>query len=154
MRRTPAILLLGILVVVLASRFSSGFSDATFTSSSASSGTVQAAQDWTAPTVAVTDPGPSVQGTVTLSATAGDAESGVTSVTLQYLAPGASTWTTICTDTTAPYSCAWATGSLADGSYDLRARAVNGAGYTSLSDSVRTTVANNVVVVLADDYES
>ncbi|NYI44672.1 hypothetical protein BJ993_001752 [Nocardioides aromaticivorans] len=150
MRRTPAILILGILVVALASRFSSGFSDATFTSSSASSGTVEAAQDWTAPAVTLANPGTPLQGTVTLSATATDAESGIASVTLQYLAPGASTWTTVCTDTTAPYSCAWATGSLADGSYDLRARAVNGAGYTSLSDSVRTTVANNVVVVLAD----
>lgn len=150
MRRTPVILLLGILVVVLAGRFSSGFSDATFTSTSASSGTVRAASDWTAPAVAVTHPGTPVQGTVTLAATATDAESGITSVTLQYLAPGASTWTTLCTDTTAPYSCAWATGSLADGTYDLRARAVNGAGYTSLSDTVRTTVANNVVVVLAD----
>lgn len=150
MRRTPVILLLGILVVALASRFSSGFSDATFTSSSASAGTVQAAQDWTAPAVTVTDPGSSVQGTVTVAATASDAESGIASATLQYLAPGASTWTSICTDTTAPYSCAWATGAVADGTYDLRARAVNGAGYTSLSDSVRTTVANNVVVVLAD----
>ena len=41
MRRTPAILLLGILVVALAARFSSGFSDATFTSSSATAGTVR-----------------------------------------------------------------------------------------------------------------
>lgn len=150
MRRTTAILLLGILVAVLASRFSSGFSDATFTSSSAASGTVRAASDWTAPAVAVTHPGTPVQGTVTLAATATDAESGITSVTLQYLAPGASTWTTVCTDTSAPYSCTWSTAGLADGTYDLRARAVNGAGYTSLSDTVRTTVANNVVVVLSD----
>ncbi|HVK27718.1 MAG TPA: Ig-like domain-containing protein [Nocardioides sp.] len=150
MRRTPAILLLGILVVALASRFSSGFSDATFTSSSAASGTVRAASDWTAPAVTLTNPGTPLQGTVTLAATATDAESGITSVTLQYLAPGASTWTTLCIDATAPYSCAWATGSMVDGTYDLRARALNGAGYTTLSDTVRTTVANNVVVVLAD----
>lgn len=150
MRRTPVILLLGILVVVLAGRFSSGFSDATFTSSSANGGTVRAASDWTAPAVTVTNPGTPVQGTVTLAATASDAESGITSVALQYLAPGASTWTTVCTDTTAPYSCAWATGSLADGTYDLRARALNGAGYLTVSDTVRTTVANNVVVVLTD----
>lgn len=150
MRRTPAILLLGILVVALAARFSSGFSDATFTSSSATAGTVRAASDWTAPAVTLSPPGTPLQGTVTLTATATDAESGIASVTLQQLAPGTSTWTTVCTDTTAPYSCAWNTAAVADGTYDLRARAVNGAGYTSVSDTVRTTVANNVVVVLAD----
>lgn len=150
MRRTAAIVVLGILVLALAVRGSSGFSDATFTSSSANAGTVRAASDWTAPTVTVTHPGTPLRGTVTLAATATDAESGIASVTLQYLAPGAATWTTICTDTVAPYSCAWNTGALGDGTYDLRARAVDGAGYSSLSDSVRTAVANNVLVVLND----
>ncbi len=150
MRRTPVIVLLGILVVVLAGRFSSGFSDATFTSSSAASGTVRAASDWTAPAVTTTHPGTPLRGTVTLAASATDAESGIASVTLQYLAPGAATWTTVCTDTSAPYSCAWSTAALADGIYDLRARAVDNAGYTALSDTVRTTVANNVLVVLND----
>lgn len=148
MRRTSAIVVLGLLLMTLAARHSSGFSDATFTSASANAGTVRAASDWTAPAVTTDHPGTPLQGTVTLAASATDTESGIASVTLQYLAPGAATWTTVCTDTSAPYSCAWSTSALADGTYDLRARAVNGAGYTSLSDTVRTTVANNVLVVL------
>ncbi len=127
-----------------------GFSDATFVSTSANPGTVRAAADWTPPAVSVTDPGTPVQGTVTLAASATDAESGIVSVALQYLAPGATSWTTLCTDTTAPYSCSWNTKAGADGAYDLRARAVNGAGYATTSDTVRTTVANNVLVVLGD----
>ncbi|WP_028657215.1 Ig-like domain-containing protein [Nocardioides sp. J54] len=153
MRRTTAIVLLGLVVLTGSSRLFSGFSDATFTSTSANVGTVRAAADWTAPTVAVTSPGTPVQGTVTLAATASDAESGISSVTLQYLAPGTTSWATLCTDTVAPYTCSWATGSMADGTYDLRARATNGAGYTTVSEVVRTTVANNVLVVLSDPGE-
>lgn len=150
MRRVNALLLLALLLVGAGTRLTSGFSDATFVGSTTNTGTVRAAADWTAPAVSVTNPGTPVQGTVSLAATATDAESGIASVTLQYLAPGASTWTTICTDTTAPFGCAWSTASIADGTYDLRARALNGAGYLTVSDTVRTTVANNVVVVLAD----
>ncbi|TWG91133.1 hypothetical protein L615_008300000110 [Nocardioides sp. J9] len=153
MRRTTAIVLLGLVVLTGSARLFSGFSDATFTSTSANVGTVRAAADWTAPAVAVTSPGTPVQGTVTLAATASDAESGISSVTLQYLAPGTTSWATLCTDTVAPYTCSWATGSMADGTYDLRARATNGAGYTTVSEVVRTTVANNVLVVLSDPGE-
>ena len=85
--------------------------------------------------------------------TATDAETGIASVTLEQLAPGAGDWATICTDTTAPYTCAWSTGpgtgAVADGQYSLRARATDNAGYETVSDSVRTTVANNMLVVLA-----
>lgn len=126
------------------------FSDATFTSQSASTATVRAAADWTPPTVAVTSPGNPVQGTVTLAATASDTETAITSVSLQYFAPNASAWTTVCTDTTAPYSCSWDTAAVADGLYDLRATATNAAGYSATSTEVRTTVANKVLVVLND----
>lgn len=132
---------------------STPFSDATFVRSTTNTATVRAASDWTPPAVTLTPPASPVQGTVTLTATATDAESGVTSVVFQYLAPGASSWTTACTATTAPYSCAWDTRTGADGGYDLRARAVNGAGYTTVSDVVATTVANNVLVVLGNPGE-
>lgn len=127
-----------------------GFSDATFTSRSTTTATVNAAADWTPPSVSVTSPGTPVQGTVTVNATATDAQSAITSVVIQYLAPGASTWTTLCTDTVAPYSCSWNTAAGADGIYDLRAIGYNAANYSTTSDEVRTTVANNVLVVVND----
>lgn len=152
MRRTSALLLLAVLLLTGATRLlgSTGFSDATFTSSSTSSGSVRAAADWTAPSVTLDDPGTSVRGTVTLTATASDAESAITSVVFQSLAPGATTWTTLCTDSVAPFSCTWNTTSGADGAHDLRVRASNAAGYSTTSELRRTTVANNVLVVLND----
>ena len=62
-----------------------------------------------APTVALTNPGSYLGGTVTLSATASDAGTGVQDVTIQQRAAGAGPWTDVCTDTTAPYSCSFNT---------------------------------------------
>jgi len=130
-----------------------GFSSATFSASTQSTATVRAAVDWTPPTVSVVSPGSAVKGTTTITTNATDAETGIASVTLEQLAPGAADWVAVCTDTTAPYTCAWSTGAntaaVADGQYSLRARATDKAGYETISDSVRTTVANNVLVVLA-----
>ena len=109
---------------------------------------IGAAPDWNPPTVSLTSPGTSVKGTVTLTATASDAESGIQNVSIDYLASNG-TWVTICTTAVTPYSCSWNTTGLADGSYDLRARAVDNAGYTATSATVRTTVANNLLVVLS-----
>lgn len=152
MRRTSALLLLAVLLLTGATRLlgSTGFSDATFTSTSTSTGSVRAAADWTAPSVALNDPGTSVQGTVTLTAAASDAESAITSVVFQSLAPGATTWTTLCTDSVAPFTCTWNTATGPDGAHDLRVRASNAAGYSTTSELRRTTVANNVLVVLND----
>lgn len=125
-----------------------GFSSATFTSRTQATATVQAAVDWTPPTVSVVSPGSAVKGTTTVSVTATDGETGVAAVVLEQLAPGASDWASICTDTTAPWSCAWNTAVVPDGQYSLRARATDMAGYETTSDAVRTTVANNVLVVL------
>lgn len=126
-------------------------SGATFTSVSANgSSTVAAAGDWTPPTVAVQSPGTSVKGATTIVADASDARSGIANVVIEYLAPGAATWTTLCTATTSPYSCAWNTAAGADGGYSLRATATDNAGYSTTSDPVTTVVANNLTVVLAD----
>lgn len=126
-----------------------GFSSAAFTSSSTSTATVQAAIDWTPPTVALQNPGSPVKDTVTLTATASDAETGVKDVTIQYFS-SAGAWTTLCTTTVAPYSCAWNTKAVTDGSYSLRAIANDNAGYTTVSDILTTTVANNLLIVLTD----
>lgn len=117
-------------------------SSATFTSVTVPAlATVQAASDWTPPTVALNAPAAAVRGTVTLTATASDADSGVADVRIQARLVGASSWTTICTVTTSPYSCSWATGT-ANGAHELRAVATDRAGNTATS-AVRTTLVDN-----------
>ena len=95
------------------------------------SATLSLRVDNTAPSsVALTDPGSPLSGSVTLTATAVDAGSGIASVRIERAPAGGSTWTEVCTDTAAPYSCAW---SDADGLYDLRAVATDVAGNTRTS---------------------
>jgi hypothetical protein len=151
-RRTAA-LAGAVAVLVTLAVSATGFSSATFTARTLNPvGTVTAASDWTPPTVAVTPPaGGGVSGTATVAATASDAQSGVAQVVVQYQAADASTWTTLCTDTTAPYACSWDTRTAAtpDGPYDLRAVATDKAGYSTTSDPVRTYVANSFAIVLA-----
>jgi hypothetical protein len=144
-------LLVVALLVVVAAVAMTGSSSASFVASTGSTGTVSAAADWTPPTVAVTAPaaGTAVKGTVSVTATASDADSGVATVTIQRAAAGTSTWTTICTTSTSPSSCSWSTTAVADGAYALRAVAVDKAGNSATSASVRTTVANSLTVVLA-----
>jgi len=146
MRRALYVLVLLAAVMVTLPSFSS----ASFTSSSSATGTVSAAADWTPPTVTLTSPGAAVQGTATISAEASDSGLGVKDVTIEYGVAGSGTWTTLCTDATAPYSCAWNTTALADGAYVLRARATDLAGYSTTTDAVRTSVANKLSVVMTD----
>jgi hypothetical protein len=91
------------------------------------------------PAVALTNPGSPLTGTVTLNATASDG-GGVASVVFERSPTGANTWTTICTDATAAYSCSFNTTTVADGAYDLRARATDNFGRTASA-----TVASRVV---------
>jgi hypothetical protein len=88
--------------------------------------------DTTPPTVTLADPGAFLRGTRTLSATASDA-SGVTQVVFQLSPTGQNSWTTIATDTDAPYSTDFATTSVADGVYDFRAVATDPAGNAGAS---------------------
>ena len=149
MRIPNALAVLVALLVVGLPVSGTKFSTAAFTDTTRSTATVTAAADWTPPQVSLKDPGTPVKGTVTLTATASDAETGVREVWIQYL-PAGGAWTTICTVATAPYSCAWDTKTVADGAYDLRARATDNAGYSATSTVVSTTVANSLLVVLAD----
>ncbi|MET1058209.1 MAG: Ig-like domain-containing protein [Nocardioides sp.] len=96
----------------------------------------------------MTDPGTPLSGTVTVAATASDARSAVASVDIQRAPNGSSTWTTICTDNVAPYSCSWVTTGVTDGTYQLRAVATDTAGYSATSTSVTTTVVNSATVTL------
>ena len=91
--------------------------------------------DNNAPTVTMDDPGAWISGTPTLSATAADGDgAGVTSVTFEYAPAGTSSWTTACSDATAPYSCSFDGTGLTEGAfYDFRAVAVDGAGFGTAS---------------------
>lgn len=125
------------------------FSTAAFTARTTNLlSTIAAAADWTPPTVSMVDPGSPIKGTVSLTATAADGESGIAGVVIQQQAANAATWTPVCRATVAPYTCSWNTTAVADGSYDLRAVATDGAGFSTTSVTVRTIVANNVLIVL------
>lgn len=99
-----------------------------------------ATADSTSPTsVTLTNPGSPLRGDVTLSGTA----TGVANARFQYAPAGTTTWSDGCTDTTVPYSCPLATTTLADGLYDLRLLAVDGAGNTTASTIVTSRRIDN-----------
>jgi chemotaxis methyl-accepting protein methylase len=100
--------------------------------------------DNTGPAMMLTNPaaGAYVRGTIDVTATATDA-TGVTSIAVQYRLDGAGTWTTLCTDSTAPYSCALNTAPLTSGSpYEIRLAGTDTLGNTSTSTPVKVTVDN------------
>ena len=109
------------------------------TDTSANSDATPASRSWTidatAPSAALADPGSLVRGTVSLSPSADDGTgSGVASLIVQRSPTGGGTWTTIGTN--------WNTTSVADGTYDLRARATDNAGNASNS-ALRTVTVDN-----------
>lgn len=126
-RRYPfALLALGIVGFFVPQVFSS----ALFTSGSSNTASVGAAVDWTPPSVTLTYPGDAIRGTVVLNAVASDMETGIKNVVFQRSLSDANVWTTICTDTVAPYTCSFVTTSLAEDYYDLRAIATDNSNYT------------------------
>ncbi len=96
--------------------------------------------DATPPNVALADPGSSVRGTVTLDPSADDGSgSGVANLIVQRSPAGAGTWTTI--------DASWDTTTVADGSYNLRARATDNTG--NVADSpIRTVTVDNTAPTL------
>ena len=99
--------------------------------------------DNTTPTAALTDPGSPLRATVTLNATGTDSGSGVLNVAIQRAPTGTSTWTTICTDATSPYSCSWNTTGVSDAGYDLRAVTTDNAGNVTNSSTVSNRLVDN-----------
>lgn len=141
-------ILAALVALVLAT--STAFSAAAFTATTANaSNTFTAAADWAPPSVSLASPGTTLKGSVSLTAEASDAESGIRNVAIQYLPPGGA-WTTLCTRASAPYACPWNTMGLPDGAYSLRAVATDNAGLTATSAAVQTTVANTFSVALED----
>ena len=94
--------------------------------------------DTTSPTVSITAPtsGATVSGSVNVTAEASDA-SGVSRV--EFLVDGALK----ATDTSAPYSFSWDTGSSSNGSHTLTATAVDTFGNSGTSTGVTVTVSNS-----------
>jgi hypothetical protein len=84
------------------------------------------------PTVTLADPGTPITNTVTLTANAADG-GGVASVVFARSKAGLNTWTTICTDAVAPYTCAFDTTAITEQAYDLRAVVTDNAGRTATS---------------------
>jgi hypothetical protein len=106
----------------------------------ASAATTSRIVDNTGPTVAVTPPG-MFRGTVTVNATATDPR-GVAGLVIQRSPAGADDWTTLCTDTSSPYSCSWSSTGLTDGAYDVRAVAQDNLGNQATSAIVSAYVNN------------
>jgi uncharacterized membrane protein YeiH len=100
--------------------------------------------DTTPPTVSLTaPPAGTVSGNVTVTATAND-NIGVAGV--QFLLNGANLGSE---DTAAPYSMVWNSASVANGSYQLAARARDAAGNLTTSATVTVTVSNTSVGLVA-----
>lgn len=95
--------------------------------------------DTTPPTVNVSSPseGSTVNGQVSISATASDADSGIQKV--EFLVDGA----VVGQDTTSPYTYSWDTTAVADGSHVITARATDGSSNTATSASVNVMVQNS-----------
>ena len=98
--------------------------------------------DNTVSSVSMENPGAVLTGTVTLAASA-SSTAGVASVRIDRAPSGTTTWTTVCTDQTAPYSCTWNTTTVADGSYDFRAVLVDGRGVTTTSATMSNRRVDN-----------
>jgi len=94
------------------------------------------------PTVTVTDPGSVLYGSRTITAVATSGV-GISSVELQYAPTGSTAWKLLGTTTSAPYAVAWATTSVPDGEYDVRAIATDSAGNRTTSAAVTRRVVDN-----------
>ena len=106
--------------------------------------------DNTAPLTTLTPPAATLSGTVALSATADDgAGSGVANVKFQRSPAGAGSWTDMCTDNAAAYTCSWNTTAVGDGNYDLRTVATDNVGKVGYSSVVANRRTENYVPTAA-----
>lgn len=143
-------MIVGLSVLLLGASALAGVSTsgADFTHTTQTGAVVTADADWTPPSVAVVDPGFVVSGSVELTATASDGQTTVATVEIQYRAQGATDWTSICVNPVSPWSCTWATTSVADGVYELRAIATDVEANVKTSAIVTTEVYNTAGVVI------
>lgn len=124
---------------------------ATSGAKSYTSDAVRTIADNTAPSTTMQDPGTPLKGTVTTTATASDAHSGLAKVVIQYALSGSTTFKDICTDTAAPYSCSFDTTTTADGTYTFRSVATDVAGTSTTSTTVTGRIVDNSYATVAVD---
>ena len=137
-------IILGILALAAIAAAGVGASGAAFTSASKNPvNSFAAANDWTGPSVTLANPGSPVRGTVALSATATDNRSSMASVTFQRRPSSGGQWSDIGSDAQTPFTANWNTSGLTDGSYDLRAVALDAAGNSTTSAVVATRLVDN-----------
>lgn len=104
--------------------------------------------DNTAPTATLSVPSGILSGTVDLTATSGDAGSGVASVDFQYRLSGVTSWSSCGTDTGSPYACTLATSPLTNGAtYEFRAVATDQVGNATATTTQSRTVDNTPATV-------
>jgi chitinase len=119
-----------------------GSSQAAYVAQSANPGQVfSSASSFNTVAVTLTDPGTPLRGIKMLNAVA-TSDRGMSSVTFQTSPAGANTWTTACTASSSPYSCAWDSSTVADGLRDVRAVALDSAGYSKTDTVVNRRVDN------------
>ncbi len=139
--------LVALLVLATAGVASSG---ADFTATSASPTTITAAADFNTVAVSMTAPPATLTASQALTAEA-TSERGIASVAFQQAPAGTSDWVDICVDTMHAYGCSWDTLAVADGAYQLRARATDGAGYTRTTTPTAHTIDNHTLSVTLTD---
>jgi hypothetical protein len=99
------------------------------------------------PTVSLTDPGSPIRNTASIAATATD-PAGVASVKIERKLSAGSTWSTVCTDNTSPYSCPLS--SLTDGTYDFRATATDTVGHATTSTTITSRTLDSTAPSASD----
>jgi chitinase len=142
--RTAKVLVLAALATLLLA--TTTFSTAAFTDSSASTATVRAAADWTAPTVELKGTAGFVRGTVTLTADAADADSAVAEVRVEQRLSGPGPWTAVCAEPRSSATCAWDTTRGTDGEYVVRVTATDAAG--NVGRTTATVTVDNTAPTL------
>jgi Bacterial Ig domain/Bacterial Ig-like domain len=144
-------LLLAGLALAAPATVHTGRSSAMFVAASADPGqSFTSAADFNTVAVAMTDPGTPLHGTVSLAATAAS-DRGIASVAFQVTQNGGVTWTPACTATSSPYSCSWDTTGVADGLVDLRAVALDNAGYSRTASVSARRVDNTAPATTLTD---
>ena len=139
------------IAVVVAAGTGLTASGADFVPVSASPGNAfAAAADFNTVAVSMDDPGTPRRGSVALSGTA-SSERGIDRVRFQTSPAGAGTWTDACEDTSAPYACDWDSAGVASGVRDVRAIAVDQAGYQRTSTVLARLFDNALPVATLSD---
>ena len=100
------------------------------------------------PAPSLNDPGANLAGVVTLNASS---QPDTTQVVFERRPAGGGSWTQIATDTTAPYSADFDTGTVSDGNYDFRAVATDGGGFSGSSPLRTAQVDNTAPTVSVSD---